>query len=79
VYSFFNADQIFDFLLSIDMRPFVELSFMPTALASKDDVVFRYRGNITPPKEYEAWEAPALSRCSPRRFISSISHGVRSI
>src|SRR5579863_9571055 len=28
-YSFFNADQIFDFLLSIGMRPFVELSFMP--------------------------------------------------
>jgi xylan 1,4-beta-xylosidase len=57
VYSFFNADQIFDFLLSIDMRPFVELSFMPTALASKDDVVFHYRGNITPPKDYEAWSA----------------------
>jgi xylan 1,4-beta-xylosidase len=57
VYSFFNADQIFDFLLSIDMRPFVELSFMPTALASKDDVVFHYRGNITPPKDYESWEA----------------------
>ena len=29
LYSFFNADQIFDFLLSIGMRPFVELSFMP--------------------------------------------------
>src|SRR6204780_1552415 len=28
-YSFFNADQVFDFLLSIGMRPFVELSFMP--------------------------------------------------
>ena len=34
LYSFFNADQIIDFLLSIDMRPFVELSFMPEALAS---------------------------------------------
>ena len=30
-YSFFNADQIFDFLLSIGMKPFVELSFMPSA------------------------------------------------
>jgi hypothetical protein len=26
LYSFFNADQIIDFLLSIGMRPFVELS-----------------------------------------------------
>ncbi len=34
VYSFFNADQICDFLLSIGMRPFTELSFMPNALAS---------------------------------------------
>jgi xylan 1,4-beta-xylosidase len=29
LYSFFNADQIFDYLLSIGMKPFVELSFMP--------------------------------------------------
>src|SRR5271156_3626123 len=35
-YSFFNADSIFDFVLSIGMRPFVELSFMPSALASGD-------------------------------------------
>jgi len=56
VYSFFNASQICDFLLSIDMRPFVELSFMPTALASGGKTVFHYRGNITPPKDYDAWE-----------------------
>jgi xylan 1,4-beta-xylosidase len=55
VESFFNADQICDFLLSIDMRPFVELSFMPTALASGSADVFRYRGNITPPTSYAAW------------------------
>ena len=29
-YNFVNIDNIFDFLLSIDMKPFVELSFMPT-------------------------------------------------
>src|SRR4029450_132774 len=34
LYSFFNGDQICDFLLSIGTRPFVELSFMPAALAS---------------------------------------------
>jgi xylan 1,4-beta-xylosidase len=56
VYSFFNADQICDFLLSIDVRPFCELSFMPTALASGSESVFHYRGNVTPPKDYDAWE-----------------------
>ena len=55
VYSFFNADQICDFLLSIDMRPLVELSFMPSTLASGGDTVFHYRGNVTPPKDYAAW------------------------
>src|SRR5665213_943736 len=34
IYSFFNIDRIFDFLLSIGMKPFVELSVMPKTLAS---------------------------------------------
>ena len=54
-YSFFNTDQIFDFLLSIGMKPFVELSFMPTALASGDQTVFHYRANVSPPKDYANW------------------------
>src|ERR1700682_5424705 len=51
LYSFFNIDCVCDFLLSIGMRPFVELSFMPATLASGHDTVFRYRGNVTPPKD----------------------------
>jgi xylan 1,4-beta-xylosidase len=54
-YSFFNADSICDFLLSIGMKPFVELSFMPEALASGDTTVFHYRGNVTPPRSYKKW------------------------
>jgi xylan 1,4-beta-xylosidase len=54
-YSFFNTDQIFDFLLSIGMKPFVELSFMPTTLASGDKTVFHYRANVTAPKDYASW------------------------
>ena len=55
VYSFFNCDQIFDFLLEIGMRPFVELSFMPSALASGKRTVFSYEANVTPPKDYKQW------------------------
>jgi xylan 1,4-beta-xylosidase len=57
LYSFLNADLIVDFLLSIGMRPFVELSFMPSALASGHQTVFKYKGNITPPKDYRQWDA----------------------
>ncbi len=55
LYSFFNADQVFDFLLSIGMKPFVELSFMPTALASRKKTVFNYEANVTPPRDYKQW------------------------
>jgi xylan 1,4-beta-xylosidase len=55
IYSFFNADQIVDFLLSIGMKPFVELGFMPGALASGSQTVFHYRSNVTAPKDYKQW------------------------
>lgn len=55
IYSFHNADQIYDFLRSIDMRPIVELSFMPTALASGDQTTFHYKANVTPPADYDEW------------------------
>ena len=57
IYSFRNADQIIDFLLSIGMRPFVELSFMPETLSSGGTTVFHYKANVTPPKDYEEWAA----------------------
>lgn len=56
LYGFHNADLIVDFLRSIGMRPFVELSFMPTALASGNKTVFSYRGNVTPPKKLADWD-----------------------
>ena len=55
LYSFFDVDQIFDFLLSIGIKPFVELSFMPEALASGSKTAFHYRANVTPPKDYRQW------------------------
>lgn len=55
LYSFFNADQVCDFLLSIGMKPFVELSFMPSTLSSGSNTVFHYNANVTPPKDYAEW------------------------
>ena len=55
--SFLNADRIIDFLLSIGMKPFIELSFMPEALASGRKTVFKYRGNVTPPRDTRQWAA----------------------
>ena len=55
-YSFFNIDSIFDFLLSIGMKPFVELGFMPEALASGKATCFHYKGNVTMPGNDAAWQ-----------------------
>ena len=37
------------------MKPFVELSFMPKALASGNKTVFNYEANVTPPRDYKQW------------------------
>lgn len=56
-YNFFNIDSVFDFLLKIGMKPFIELGFMPSALASGTQTCFHYKANVTPPADYGEWEA----------------------
>lgn len=55
IYNWQYIDQLYDFLLSIDVKPFVEFSFMPKALASGTATCFWWKGNVTPPKSYEKW------------------------
>ena len=55
-YNFQNIDALFDYLLSIGIRPFVELGFMPGALASGSQTIFWWRGNVTQPNSYDRWE-----------------------
>ena len=55
VYSYMYVDALFDYLLSIGMKPFVELGFMPNALASGNKTIFWWKGNVTPPKDYNKW------------------------
>lgn len=55
-YNFHYIDVLYDYLLSIGIKPFVELGFMPAALASGDKTIFWWRGNVTPPSDYEKWE-----------------------
>lgn len=54
-YNYMYIDALFDYLLSIGIKPFVELGFMPSALASGSQTIFWWRGNVTPPKDYNKW------------------------
>jgi len=55
IYNWQYIDRLYDFLLSIDIKPFVELSFMPKGLASGSKTIFWWRGNVTPPRSYDKW------------------------
>jgi len=54
-YNFSYVDRVFDCYLGLGLRPFIELGFMPQALASGDQTVFYWKGNVTPPKDYGKW------------------------
>ncbi|MCM3874579.1 MAG: hypothetical protein ND895_28125, partial [Pyrinomonadaceae bacterium] len=56
IYNFQYIDAVYDAILKTGMKPFVELSFMPQALASGSKTIFWWKGNITPPKDYGKWE-----------------------
>jgi xylan 1,4-beta-xylosidase len=59
VYNFSNVDTIYDGLLRNGVRPFVELSFMPPAIAANPDARydFWYRPNVSPPQTFSKWAA----------------------
>ena len=56
VYNFQYIDALYDAILNIGMKPFVEFGFMPEKIASGSKSIFWWKGNITPPKDYEKWE-----------------------
>lgn len=53
--SFYQIGVVFDALLEMGIRPFVEIGFMPQALAKKKKTVFYYRSNVSKPKYMEEW------------------------
>ena len=55
-YNWQYIDLLFDYMLSINIRPFVEIGFMPSKLGSGSQTIFWWRGNVTPPSSYEEWE-----------------------
>jgi xylan 1,4-beta-xylosidase len=57
IYNFAYVDQIYDGLLANDVKPFVELSFMPAKLAVRPDLQsFWYHPTVSPPKDYARWD-----------------------
>jgi xylan 1,4-beta-xylosidase len=56
IYDFSGIDRVFDQLRELGIRPVIELSFMPRALARDPTrIVFKYRGIVSPPKDWRRW------------------------
>jgi xylan 1,4-beta-xylosidase len=55
-YNFSYIDQIYDGLLANGVRPFVELSFMPSKLAAQPSFhPFWYKPIVSPPRDWQQW------------------------
>jgi xylan 1,4-beta-xylosidase len=69
-YNFSYVDQIYDALLTQGVRPFVELDFMPKALAANPHMLhsFWYHPIVSPPASYAAWDR--LIRALARHLIA---------
>jgi xylan 1,4-beta-xylosidase len=56
-YDWTKVDALYDDLLKDGIEPFVELGFMPDALASGTQQQFYWHANVTPPKDMAKWSA----------------------
>lgn len=54
-YNYTYIDRIIDSFLKLNIRPYLELGFMPEKLASGTQTIFYWKGNTTPPKDYRLW------------------------
>jgi len=54
-FQWHQVDKVYDALLKMGIRPFVEINPMPRALASGTQTMFGYEMNVTPPKSHTEW------------------------
>ena len=54
-YNFTYLDMVMDMYKELNIKPFLELGFMPGELASGTQTIFYWKGNTTPPKDEERW------------------------
>lgn len=56
-YCFTYLDRVMDSYRALHIKPFLELGFMPSGIASGKQTIFYWKGNTTPPKDDAQWVA----------------------
>lgn len=54
-YNYTYLDRVMDAYRKVNLAPFLELGFMPEQMASGSQTVFYWKGNTTPPADYDKW------------------------
>ena len=54
-YNWQYIDKLFDYLFDANIHPIVELGFMPYSLSTAEAYIFWWKGNTSPPKDYDKW------------------------
>ena len=54
-YNFTYLDRVMDDYRTLGLKPFLELGFMPEKMASGTQTIFYWKGNTTPPADYQRW------------------------
>lgn len=75
IYNWVYVDEIFDFFQRVNLKPFVELGFMPEALASKSQHAFLWNANVSYPKSLKKWTdlvCAFINHCIDRYGIKEV-------
>ncbi len=54
-YNWTYLDRVMDAYQRLNIKPFFELGFMPYDMASGSQLMFYWKGNVTPPQDHSEW------------------------
>ncbi len=55
IYNWSYVDNLFDYLKKVNIKPFVELGFMPSELKKSDETTFWWKSNVAQPRDINLW------------------------
>lgn len=55
IYNWSYVDELFDFFKEVNIKPFVELGFMPSEIRKSDETIFWWKANISQPRDIRLW------------------------
>ena len=76
VYNWSYVDELFDFFKEVNIKPFIELGFMPSEIKKSDETVFWWKANISGPRDIKLWTnlvVEFIKHCINRYGLEEVS------